>query len=171
MFETFQEKFIQSLFFWGFFWILTSWVLGNFYLQYREKATRNLRRIGVGVNAFVFLLMFTVWLSPEKGSFSGFDFLRAGRIDMALYAIALLVATLTVILTRHTTVLKIGAGFQIAASILIFAVMIRVNNAFTVSSLLDPQLIPVYCALLLIVNNVIILLYVHQLQLKEKEER
>ena len=166
-----QDKIIETLIFWVLFGALTSWVLGNFYFNYREKATRNLRRIGVGVNAFVLLLLFTAWLTPEKGGFSGFDLLRAGRIDMAFYVIALLVATLTVILTHHTLVLKIGAAFQSAASILIFAVMIRVNNTFTTSSLLDPQMIPIYCAMLLVVNNLVIFMYVHQLQLKEKEER
>ncbi len=162
-----SSSLFETIFFWTVFLLVMPWVLNNFYVSYREKAVKNLRRGTIGMSVLLLMLFFVPWLSPAKGSLSGWDLLLTGRWDVALYIVALLsVVTFTVWAHENTRILSFAAAFEGIAVVLLFATMIQVNPVIENFTLAD--FVPITCVFLLMINALFLLLLIQQLQLKQK---
>ena len=151
--------------FWFIFVILCGWILRRLYSSKSAALIEYFRYIAFIVETISIGLFFFPWLPKTQGGFFGWDLaLRGNACATAL--LVLLIISAGLFLSRNSKFIVIGAALHIAATVLIFAVMIQALPETTRLGLRDAA--PIIIALLLLANTVNVLLLWNQLQKQKR---
>lgn len=149
--------------FWIVWFVLCSWVVKNFYYIYRKKYVQNLRYLALLFNFLVLSVFLFPWFPQSRGGLSGWQLLVLGKPEVILFFV-FLVVSFVLFLAKNQILLKTGAVINIVNSVFIIIIFIgllpgKIHLTFRESA-------PITAAIILLVNNIVVLLLWHQLQLK-----
>jgi hypothetical protein len=147
--------------FWFAFVIVSSWILRRFYFTKGVILLHRFRLTAFLVETAIIGMFLFPWLPKAQGGFSGWSLVLHGNTSIAVL-LALLLTSAVFFLTRNPEFLVIGALSHIAATALIFIIMLQLQPATTQLSLHD--IAPIIATLLLLINTVVVLLLWHQSQ-------
>lgn len=157
---------METALFWTLWGIISFLALKTFYFSYDKEKIRKLRQAAFGINLAVLILFFLPWLPLPRGVLSGWEIVWQGDPMIILLPVLIAVSTFS-FLTKNHSLLKTGAVLNIAASVLFIAAMMRLMPG--TFKLTVYSVAPIIASMLLLVNNVVVLLLWHQLQLKTKK--
>lgn len=152
----------STAFFWAAWFLVSSWVLKEFYFSPNIEKLNKLRRVAFGVDLSVLILFFLPWLPESKGGFSGWQLILQGNYFVSALLFLIAFSALS-FLTKNPPLLKAAAGAHVASSILFIGAMISITPGTVTLTLYSVS--PIVASLLLLIGNVVVLLLWHQLQL------
>lgn len=155
----------ETAIFWFVFAVISSWILRRFYFPKYIELQEHLRVVASMIEMATIGLFFFPWLPTMQGGFSGWQMILRGNIGMISLFVLLLVS-IALFLTKSYNLFKIGAVLHVAATILIFAVMIQALPGTI--QLVFRDIAPIIAAFLLVVNTLVVLLLWNQLQKRDK---
>ena len=157
----------DQLFFWVAWFLVSSWVLREFYFSPDKEKLNKLCKVSFGIDLSVLILFFLPWLPLPQGGFSGWQLILQGNLWVITLFIFMIFSTFG-FLTKNGWLLKAGMAIQIVSSVLFIAVMIVLTPGTI--TLTFYSLSPIIASLLLLLGNVVVLLLWQQLQLKGEKE-
>lgn len=154
------------------FWILflgvSAWVLKVFYFSHDKGTVTYLRVAAIGIETAVWGLLFFPWLPESRGSTSGWGLIiQENDAGMTILASLLSVTLVSLFSLRKRIFFNVGVIAHITATAVLFGVMITLFPVTVTLRLRDTA--PIVAALLLVINNAVLLLLWHQLQ-KETQQ-
>lgn len=157
---------VTKALFWIVWFVVCSWVVKNFYYTYRKKYVQNLKYLALLLNLLVLAVFLFPWLPQSRGGLSGWQLLISGEPRVILFFLFLFVS-LTLFLAKSQKLLKVGAIINIINSVFIIILFMGLLPGETRLTFRESG--PIAAAIILLVNNVVVLLLWHQLQLKSRK--
>lgn len=154
----------SSIFFWIAWFLVSAWVLREFYFSPSKEKLNKLRKAAFGVDLLVLILFFLPWLPLSNGGFSGWQLVLQGNL-LVIILFVLIVFSTAGFVTKNSLLLKVTATSNIISSVLFIAVMIRLLPGTI--TLTFYSMAPIIASLLLLVGNVVVLLLWQQLPPKK----
>ena len=157
-----MQNFWPTVFFWVSFSIISSLIFRHLYFSKNAILLRKLRIAAAALIVGVFILLFFPWLPEAHGGPSGWGIILQGDAPMVILAGLLSFTLITLFIPHKPLLFKIGILAHFAATLFLFAIMI---NAFPGTVSLEfRDTAPIFAALILLANNVVLLLVWNQLQ-------
>lgn len=158
----------STAFFWVAWFLVSSWVLKEFYFSPSVEKISKLRRVAFGVDLSVLILFFLPWLPESQGGFSGWQLILQGNYLVSALLFLIAFSTLS-FLTQNSSLLKTTAATHVASSVLFIGAMISIMPGTVALTLYSVS--PIVASLLLLTGNVVVLLLWQQLQLQSSEKK
>lgn len=157
-----MQSFWPTVFFWITFSIISSLIFRHLYFSKNAILLRKLRVVAATLIVGVFILLFFPWLPEAHGGPSGWGVILQGDVPMVILAGLLIFTLITLFIPHKLILIKTGVLAHIAATIFLFAIMI---NAFPGTVSLEfRDTAPIFAAMILLANNIVLLLVWNQLQ-------
>lgn len=157
-----MDKISETTIFWLGFAIISGWVLKKFYFSKNAILSRQLRIAAIILIFGVFVLLLFPWLPEAHGGPTGWGIILQGDAPMIILAGLLFFTLATFFIPRQLFLTKIGILTHFVATIFLFGLMIYTfPNTITLKF---RDTVPIFAALILLINNIVLLLFWHQLQ-------
>ena len=157
---------VTTAFFWFAFALVSGWVLRHVYFSKDKTLSRKLRITAGLIFIAIFVLLFFPWLPGAHGGDSGWGVVLQGDVAMTLIAGLLWFSFISLFFPKRPILAKVGVLSNVAAIIVLFGYMIdTVPNTITLTA---RDVAPIIVALLLLVNNLVLLLLWNELDKSKK---